>query len=102
MVLYEFQFHIMVPNPTHLSLPTYPPSILATQPPTGKNLVVEADVYQCVPQYFLLSTLLANVPCNELLVCHEASGFCYWILTETPPRYPVVALSHGDPVVWDL
>lgn len=31
-------------------------------------------VSQYVPRYFLLSTLLANVPGNES-VCHEASGY---------------------------
>lgn len=26
----------------------------------------------------------------------------YWILIETPFQYPVVALCHGDPTVFDL
>ena len=52
----------------------------------------------CVPQY---TSSLANVHCNEPLVCFTIFGFHdtlkYWILTKTSPGYPVVALCHGDP-----
>lgn len=64
----------MHPNPTHLSLPLYPTSIL---PPRnsgtkkeggGGNLVVEAAV--CPTVYILMSTVL----CLQMLIAMSQSG----------------------------
>lgn len=51
------EIHIMCPNPTHLSLLSYPPSTLATSPPQEKKKILQWRL-QCVPEYTLWSTLL--------------------------------------------
>ena len=70
MILCEF--HIMVPNPTHLSVPLYLLSAL---------LVGEAGIWHnvSVTQHTLLFTHLANAHCNESLILFKTSGFCYII-----------------------
>jgi hypothetical protein len=100
LILYEF--HIMYPNPTHFSLPSFLPSILATSPTRDKE-----KQYMCTTVYpSIYTSLLANVHCNESLVKFKASDFCYFIITRsligTPLRCPVVAPCIGDPVVLDL
>ena len=80
-------------NPTHLPVPSYWPSALATPPqkikrnPTNKhnnnnnNRMTEAVECHPVQQYtlFVHMSLLANVGYNESLVWFGGSGFCYII-----------------------
>ena len=50
--------------------------------------------------------LLANVHCNELLVCFEADGFCYAVYTGFSQDFLLDslfdALCHGDAAALDL
>jgi hypothetical protein len=111
------------PRSTHLPVPSYlVPSYLLSalatshthgqkkikqiskQKPKHKNhLVVEAAVYHSASH----STSL----CPHILTCKNSLQWVigligalwvlwhhqYWVLTGTPPSYPVVALCHGDP-----
>ena len=59
------------------------------------------------PAYPLTYTsLLTNVYSNDSLIWYEDLLFLlfcqYWNLIVTPLWYPVGALCHGDPVIWDL
>jgi hypothetical protein len=98
----------MHPNPTHLPLPRMS-FTFATSPTEKKHLLVESIVCHSVSHSRPAShtSLLANVPCNESLVCLSQGLWLllhhqYWNLTGTPLGYPVVTLCHGDPAALDL
>lgn len=80
MVLCDF-------NPTHLLLPSCPPSTLATSPPTEKNrshcgAVVCHSVPHSTPFGPHFSACSAHR--NDSLVWCEGSGFCYSVCTVSP------------------
>lgn len=61
-------------------------------------------VYQKVG-IFVQTSLLVNIHCNGSLVWCEASGFCHSISpgsSQTPFRYPVAVLCHGELAALDL
>jgi hypothetical protein len=68
---------------------------------------VEAVLCQCAPQHTLLPKQLYLQMIIE--ISHWSGSrslvrlhYQYWILTETPFRYPMVVLCHGDPAALDL
>ena len=94
----------MHPNLTHLPVPLYPP--LQHPRKKKKNLIVEVVVCHMshsvpfCPHFFACKCLLERVIVlvgGLWLLLH----YQHWNLTETPFRYPVVALCHGDPAVLD-
>lgn len=87
-------------HPTHLPVPSYPPSTIATSPIKEKKKISWKDypgncrVSQRVTVHPLVQTAsLANVHYNKSLVCFKASGFHYSI-TRTP------LLPCGCPMSW--
>ena len=60
----------------------------------------------CRSVLFCPHTLLANIHCNESLVCFPGLWlplhYLDWILMGTPSGYPAVALCHGGPAALDL
>ena len=84
-------------NPIHLPLLLYLPSILAT-PPTKHRKKNSLWKLQCVTVSHSIPIcphfLLTNVPCNDSLVCNEASGFSYSINSGILQG---LLPCHGDP-----
>lgn len=81
------EFHITHPNPTHLPVPLYLPSALATsQQNKQTKIVVEAAICHSVShsEPFVHTDLLANAHFKELLVWFKV-GFYYNINTGSPP-----------------
>lgn len=88
LLLVLCEFHTIYFNLTYLPFPSYLPSICATFHSSEKiNVIVEAVVSHSDTTHtthpFVHTSLLANVHYNDLLVCHKASGFCYYINTGT-------------------
>lgn len=94
----------MYPNPTHLLVPWYLPSVFATSPPTGKKNMEAVVCHTVYP--FVHPFLPANVHCIESLVWFRVFGFCYIINTGFSPGLLsdilFFALCCGDLGAFDL
>jgi hypothetical protein len=114
------EFHITYPSPTHLPIPSHPPSPLQTpqkrkqqqqqkkkkkkQPKHRKHRLLEAVVCHIVfPRVytFVHISSLANVHGNESLVWFKVTPSILDPHLDFSLSCPVVTLCHGDPAVLD-